>query len=53
MEEGEAYVCMVEEDCSRSDEIRATIVDHVINHGLSMRVQPNLQRSYQEFLKIA
>lgn len=33
-----------------SDEIRATIIDHVINHGLSMReaglrVQPNLQRS--------
>ena len=33
-----------------SDEIRATISDHVINHGLSMReaglrVQPNLQRS--------
>ncbi|XP_032363963.1 uncharacterized protein LOC116677839, partial [Etheostoma spectabile] len=33
-----------------SDEIRATIVDHVINHGLSLReagerVQPNLRRS--------
>jgi hypothetical protein len=33
-----------------SDEIRATIIDHVINRGLSMReaglrVQPNLQRS--------
>lgn len=33
-----------------SDEIRATIIDHVINHGLSiteagLRVQPNLQRS--------
>ncbi|KAI2659957.1 Serine/threonine-protein kinase Aurora-1 [Labeo rohita] len=31
-----------------SDEIRATVIDHVINHGLSMReaglrVQPNLQ----------
>ena len=30
-----------------SDEIRATVIDHVINHGLSMReagqrVQPNL-----------
>ena len=33
-----------------SDEIRATVIDHVINHGLSyreagLRVQPNLQRS--------
>ncbi len=33
-----------------SDEIRATIIDHVINHGLSLReagerVQPNLRRS--------
>lgn len=33
-----------------SDEIRATIIDHVVNHGLSLReaglrVQPNLQRS--------
>ncbi|XP_038137819.1 uncharacterized protein LOC119781423 [Cyprinodon tularosa] len=33
-----------------SDEIRATVIDHVVNHGLSMReagqrVQPNLQRS--------
>ena len=33
-----------------SDEIRATIIDNVINHGLSMReaglrVQPNLQHS--------
>lgn len=32
-----------------SDEIRATLVDHVINHGLTMReaglrVQPNLSR---------
>lgn len=32
-----------------SDEIRATLVDHVLNHGLSMReagqrVQPNLSR---------
>lgn len=32
------------------DEIRATIVDHVINHGLTMaeagrRVQPNVNRS--------
>lgn len=35
---------------SVSDEIRATVIDHVINHGLSMReagqrVQPNLKRS--------
>ncbi|KAM8747389.1 uncharacterized protein AB9X84_015425 [Acanthopagrus schlegelii] len=33
-----------------SDEIRATIIDHVINHGLSLReagerVQPNVRRS--------
>ncbi|XP_026048262.1 uncharacterized protein LOC113036261 [Astatotilapia calliptera] len=33
-----------------SDEIRATIIDHVINHGLSLReagerLQPNLRRS--------
>jgi hypothetical protein len=33
-----------------SDEIRATLIDHVVNHGLSLReaglrVQPNLQRS--------
>jgi len=33
-----------------SDEIRATLVDHVINHGLTMeeagrRVQPNVNRS--------
>jgi hypothetical protein len=33
-----------------SGEIRATIIDHIVNHGLSMReaglrVQPNLQRS--------
>ncbi|KAL3969266.1 beta-galactoside alpha-2,3-sialyltransferase (sialyltransferase 4A) [Sarotherodon galilaeus] len=33
-----------------SDEIRATVIDHVVNHGHSMReagqrVQPNLQRS--------
>ncbi len=33
-----------------SDEICATIIDHVINHGLSLReagerVQPNLRRS--------
>lgn len=33
-----------------SDEIRATIDDHVVNHGLSLReaglrVQPNLERS--------
>ena len=33
-----------------SDGIRATVIDHVINHGLSMkeaglRVQPNLPRS--------
>ncbi|GAA6070716.1 uncharacterized protein LOC112848074, partial [Tachysurus ichikawai] len=33
-----------------SDEIRATIVDHVVNHGLTMaeagrRVQPNIERS--------
>ena len=33
-----------------SDEIRATVIDHVVNHGLSMRgagqrMQPNLQRS--------
>ena len=33
-----------------TDEIRATIIDHVINHGLSLReagerVQPNLRRS--------
>ena len=33
-----------------SDEIRATVIDHVVNHGLPMReagqrVQPNLQRS--------
>lgn len=32
-----------------SDEIRATLVDHVVNHGLTMReagqrVQPNLSR---------
>lgn len=32
-----------------SDEIRATLVDHVINHGLTMReaglrIQPNLSR---------
>ena len=32
-----------------SNEIRATIIDHVVNHGLSMReaglrVQPNLSR---------
>ncbi len=32
-----------------SDEIRATIVDHVVNHGLTMaeagrRVQPNIGR---------
>lgn len=32
-----------------SDEIRATVVDHVVNHGLTMReaglrVQPNLSR---------
>ena len=33
-----------------SDEIRATLIDHVLNHGLSMkeagqRVQPNLSRN--------
>lgn len=33
-----------------SDEIRATVIDHVVNHGLSLReaglrVQPNLPRS--------
>ena len=33
-----------------SDEIRATLIDHVVNHGLSLReaglrVQPNLQKS--------
>lgn len=33
-----------------SDEIRATVIDHVVNHGLSFReagsrMQPNLQRS--------
>ena len=33
-----------------TDDIRATIIDHVINHGLSLReagerVQPNLRRS--------
>ncbi len=33
-----------------SDEIRATIIDHVVNHGLSLReaglrVQPNLHHS--------
>lgn len=33
-----------------SDDIRATIIDHVVNHGLSLRdaglrVQPNLSRS--------
>ena len=33
-----------------SDEIRATVIDHVVNNGLSMReagqrVQPNLLRS--------
>lgn len=33
-----------------TDEIRATIIDHVINHGLSLReagerVQPNIRRS--------
>ena len=32
-----------------TDEIRATVVDHVVNHGMSMReagqrVQPNLSR---------
>jgi hypothetical protein len=32
------------------DEIRATLVDHVINHGLTMakagrRVQPNVERT--------
>ena len=32
-----------------SDEIRATVVDHVVNHGLTMqeagqRVQPNISR---------
>ena len=32
-----------------SDEIRATVVDHVLNHGLTMqeagqRVQPNISR---------
>jgi hypothetical protein len=50
---GEEYVCVVEEDRGKSravvsDEIRATIIDPVINHGLSMReaglrMQPNLQ----------
>ena len=33
-----------------SDDIRATIIDHIVNHGLSLRdpglrVQPNLSRS--------
>ena len=51
---GEEFICVVEEEEEDqelvSDEIRATVIDHVINHGLSMReagqrVQPNLQRS--------
>ncbi|KAL0184680.1 hypothetical protein M9458_020376, partial [Cirrhinus mrigala] len=36
--------------CAVPDEIRATVIDHVINHGLTMaeagrRVQPNVPRS--------
>ena len=38
-----------------SDDIRATIVDHVVNHGLTMaeagrRVQPNIGRSINRVL---
>ena len=60
--EGEEYVCVVGEDRGRSravvsDEIRATIIDHVTNCGLSMRkaglrVQPNLQRSTVESIVV-
>jgi hypothetical protein len=43
--EGECVEDKGEED---QDEIRATIIDHVVNHGLSLRedglrVQPNLE----------
>ncbi|KAL0174284.1 hypothetical protein M9458_030252, partial [Cirrhinus mrigala] len=36
--------------CAVPDEIQATVIDHVINHGLTMaeagrRVQPNVPRS--------